>query len=330
MPYFDSEYLQGLTPIEFEHLVSELLIAMGFDACTTKTTGDGGVDIIAISEEPIIRGKYVIQCKRYAKGNNIAEPLVRELFGVMHSQNANKGILITTSEFTKAATLFAQDKAIELINGDLLVHLLNKYLAHSHDGYNVTQDRQNDRFLKHLQQFERDIEFLLKREERRSEYSSKKGYSDSDEYFYRISSHLSYDGDILKQYGIKTPTVGEKFENIKTFVASSFDSTVYDILYSMNTKEELDVAKADPDFKVLLSFIEEYSNKTLETYREFLELTPPKNENVRAYHVSCISQLKEIFIILKAIDEAMKYYNPLLLNLVLDHLDNYLKNGPRF
>src|SRR3989304_525617 len=192
MPFFDYEYLQGLTPIEFEHLVSELLIAVGFNATTTQATGDGGIDVIAISEEPIIRGKYVIQCKRYAHGNNIAESLVRELFGVMHSQNANKGILITTSDFTKAAMSFSQDKAVELINGNLLTNLLNKYLAHSYEEDNFISDRVNENYLKHLQQVEREVEFLLKREEKRVEYNNKKRIMDSDEYFNLISPPGKY------------------------------------------------------------------------------------------------------------------------------------------
>lgn len=128
MNNFNLEALQTLTPIEFENLVQTLLVKMGFNASTTKASGDGGIDIIAINEQPIVGGKYVIQCKRYATGNNIGEPVIRELYGVMHAENANKGILITTSDFSKQAIVFAQDKAIELITGQSLLNLLNKYL----------------------------------------------------------------------------------------------------------------------------------------------------------------------------------------------------------
>ena len=127
MNAFDLENIQSLAPIEFENLVKSLFIKMGFNATTTKTTGDGGIDIIAINEQPIVGGKYVIQCKRYTTGNNIGEPAIRELFGIMHAENANKGILITTSDFSKQAITFAQDKAIELINGSSLLNLLIRY-----------------------------------------------------------------------------------------------------------------------------------------------------------------------------------------------------------
>lgn len=102
---------------------------MGLKATTTKASGDGGVDIIATNEQPILGGKYVIQCKRYGAGNNIGEPVIRELYGAMMHENASKGILITTSNFTKQAIIFAQNKAIELINGVSVICLLNKYMA---------------------------------------------------------------------------------------------------------------------------------------------------------------------------------------------------------
>lgn len=127
MNNFTLDALQSIGPIEFENLVTTLLIKMGFDAATTKASGDGGIDIIATNEQPIVGGKYVVQCKRYATGNNIGEPIVRELFGVMMHENANKGILIATSEFTRQAVSFAQNKAIELINGNTLMQLLNQY-----------------------------------------------------------------------------------------------------------------------------------------------------------------------------------------------------------
>ena len=124
MNSFNVENLQSLTPIEFENLVNTLLQQMGFNATTTKVSGDGGIDIIALNEQPIVSGKYVIQCKRYAIGNNIGEPVIRELYGVMMHENANKGILITTSDFSKKAVSFAQYKAIELINGSSILSLL--------------------------------------------------------------------------------------------------------------------------------------------------------------------------------------------------------------
>jgi len=80
-------------------------------------------------DKPIIGGKYVIQCKRYK--NTVPVKVVRELYGVMQSEKANKGILITTSDFSSDGYKFASDKQIELINREKLIQLIREYLPDS-------------------------------------------------------------------------------------------------------------------------------------------------------------------------------------------------------
>jgi len=70
-------------------------------------------------------GKCVVQCK--ARARPVGEPVLRDLFGTMHAQGANKGILITTSSFTAAALRFAQGKPLELIDGDLYRDLCEQH-----------------------------------------------------------------------------------------------------------------------------------------------------------------------------------------------------------
>jgi HJR/Mrr/RecB family endonuclease len=117
--------LDNLDGLAFEALVMQLLKKMGLQVQETKRTGDGGIDIVARSPEPITGGFFVVQCKRYA--SNIGEPIVRDLYGVINHVNASKGILITNSHFSRQAYAFAEGKPIELINGDLLRELLAKY-----------------------------------------------------------------------------------------------------------------------------------------------------------------------------------------------------------
>ena len=97
---------------------------MGFSAHTTKASGDGGIDLIAYYHQPLLSGKYIIQCKRYA--GSVGEPIIRDLYGVIMSERANKGILITTGRFTKSALNFAEGKPIELIDGVFLKKLMNQ------------------------------------------------------------------------------------------------------------------------------------------------------------------------------------------------------------
>lgn len=110
---------------EFEELVSELLKKMGFSVERKSLSGDNGVDIIAFSQQAIIGGKYIIQCKRW--NQLVGEPVIRDLYGTILNEHAIKGILITTSSFSDKAMAFADGKNIELIDGSKLSKLLKDY-----------------------------------------------------------------------------------------------------------------------------------------------------------------------------------------------------------
>lgn len=100
---------------DFEREVLRLLEAQGFVAEMTKATADGGIDIVAKRTDPLLAGKYIVQCKNWTKP--VGAPVVRDFYGVVMAENANKGILITTSRFTRDAREFAEDKPLELIDG---------------------------------------------------------------------------------------------------------------------------------------------------------------------------------------------------------------------
>ena len=112
------ERVLNMSGYEFENYISTLLTKMGFEVEVTQYSNDGGIDLIATYEKPIFSGKYIIQCKKWA--TSVGQPEVRDLYGVVMDQRANKGILITTSDFTAQAYEFAKGKNIELINGEIL------------------------------------------------------------------------------------------------------------------------------------------------------------------------------------------------------------------
>lgn len=114
-----------MTGYEFEDYISNLLKNMGFSITKTPYSNDGGIDLLATYEKPVFSGKYIIQCKNYT--GLVGQPDVRDLYGVIMSENANKGILITPSNFTEQAYSFAKGKNIELINGDVLNKLIEEY-----------------------------------------------------------------------------------------------------------------------------------------------------------------------------------------------------------
>ena len=117
--------VDNLSGVEFENVCQALVEKMGFTTQTTKASGDGGIDLIAYNHQPLLSGKYIIQCKRYT--GSVGEPIIRDLYGVIMSERANKGILMTTGHFTKSAISFAEGKPIELIDGQKLKSLLTKY-----------------------------------------------------------------------------------------------------------------------------------------------------------------------------------------------------------
>lgn len=116
--------LMDLRPSEFENLVSNLFQQMGLESRLTRTSRDGGVDVVAFDIRPVIGGKVVIQAKRYK--NAVGVSAVRDLYGTMLNEGANKGILVTTSGYGTDAYEFAKDKPIELIDGGGLLYLLEQ------------------------------------------------------------------------------------------------------------------------------------------------------------------------------------------------------------
>lgn len=107
-----------MTGYEFEDYISNLLEHYGFSISKTNYSRDGGIDLLAVYDKPLFSGKYIIQCKNWT--GTVGQPEVRDLYGVVMSERANKGILITPSDFTEQAYEFAKGKNIELVNGKIL------------------------------------------------------------------------------------------------------------------------------------------------------------------------------------------------------------------
>jgi restriction system protein len=134
------ERTRKVTPAFFEELLIELLIAMGYGgtgegaAHALGKTGDNGIDGV-IDQDPLGVDQIYIQAKRYAQGNNIGSGDIRDFFGALNLKKAQKGIFITTSDFTSSATQTAKDLGmrIVLINGKELAKLMLRYSIGSRD-----------------------------------------------------------------------------------------------------------------------------------------------------------------------------------------------------
>lgn len=129
-----------VTPAFFEQLLIELLLAMGYGgagdgaAHALGKTGDNGIDGV-IDQDPLGVDQIYIQAKQYAEGNNIGAGDIRDFFGALNLKKAQKGIFITTSDFTPSAIQTAKDLGtrIVLISGSELAKLMLRYNIGSRD-----------------------------------------------------------------------------------------------------------------------------------------------------------------------------------------------------
>ncbi|EKF9069552.1 restriction endonuclease [Vibrio cholerae] len=142
-----------VSPAFFEQLLIELLLAMGYGgsgegmAHTLGKSGDNGVDGV-INQDPLGVDQIYIQAKRYADGNNISAGDIRDFFGALNLKKAQKGIFITTSDFTPSAVQTAKDLGmrIVLINGKELAKLMLRYNIGSRDEQVIYLKRIDEEF----------------------------------------------------------------------------------------------------------------------------------------------------------------------------------------
>ena len=121
--------LKSSSPAFFERVVVDLLVAMGYGGSRKAAgqaiggSGDGGVDGI-ISEDPLGLDNIYIQAKRWE--GTVGRPIVQAFAGSLEGFRARKGVVITTSDFSKEAKDYVTriEKKIVLINGEMLTELM--------------------------------------------------------------------------------------------------------------------------------------------------------------------------------------------------------------
>ena len=124
-----TDRLRHLEAYAFDRLAQRLLRECGFsDVQVTKRSGDGGIDGIGkLRIQGIFSFNVAFQCKRY-KGQ-VGAPAIRDFRGSLGT-NIEKGVLITTGAFTKAAKDEASSEGkrlIDLMDGEELINKLAEY-----------------------------------------------------------------------------------------------------------------------------------------------------------------------------------------------------------
>ena len=117
----------------FESLVVDLLKAMGYAGANnfaevTKKTRDGGIDGI-LYQDALGLDKVFVQAKRYKEDNLVQGKEMTNFIGSLEVKGTNKGVFITTSEFSKDAFEKIKDssKNVITINGNKLTDLMLQY-----------------------------------------------------------------------------------------------------------------------------------------------------------------------------------------------------------
>src|SRR5258706_11401371 len=117
------------TPKFFEHLVVDLLVAMGYGGSRVDAaqvlgkSGDGGING-GIKEDRLALDMIYVQAKRHE--NDIGPGAIREFVGSLGEHKAHKGVFITSGGFTSGA-IDAAAKAhtrIVLIDGEQLAEFM--------------------------------------------------------------------------------------------------------------------------------------------------------------------------------------------------------------
>jgi restriction system protein len=121
--------LKSSSPSFFERVVVDLLVSMGYGGSRKEAgraigrSGDGGVDGI-INEDPLGLDSIYIQAKRWE--GTVGRPVVQTFAGSLEGFRARKGVMITTSDYSKDAKDYVTriEKKIILINGETLADLM--------------------------------------------------------------------------------------------------------------------------------------------------------------------------------------------------------------
>jgi restriction system protein len=113
----------------FEHLVGEIFEKefrpIGGEVRVTQASRDGGVDAVILNPDPLLGGKIIIQAKRYTRVVGLSA--VRDLYGTVMNEGANKGILVTTAHFGPDSYEFIKGKPLTLVDGNDFLQLLEKH-----------------------------------------------------------------------------------------------------------------------------------------------------------------------------------------------------------
>jgi restriction system protein len=125
--------VRGREPAFLEHLVLEVLTAMGYGGAAGAAehlgrSGDQGLDGV-IRQDTLGLDRIYVQAKRYGAEQSVGRPEIQAFVGALQGTQAGRGIFITTSRFTTDAISYVErvPARVVLIDGRMLADLMVKH-----------------------------------------------------------------------------------------------------------------------------------------------------------------------------------------------------------
>lgn len=112
--------LHAMSWQQFEQVVGEHFRNQNYSITEYGGSGpDGGIDLVLAKGSE----RFLVQCKQW-RAVKVGVTIVRELYGVMASQGATGGFVISAGTFTADAHAFASGRNIDLIDGAQLARIM--------------------------------------------------------------------------------------------------------------------------------------------------------------------------------------------------------------
>ena len=127
--------IRSLSWLQFEQLVGETYRRLGYRVSENAVKGaDDGIDLWLSKDG----GEVLVQCKHWKQ--NVGVSTVREHLGVISAYKAQRGIIVSSGDFTASAKDFAQQTGIELVSGEQLARRVRdtQSTAYTSDGGSET------------------------------------------------------------------------------------------------------------------------------------------------------------------------------------------------
>ena len=103
---------------EFERFLRVLYEKNGYNVMQTKLSKDQGADLVIVKDGE----RIVVQAKRYS--NKVSNKAIQEVVAAIKHYGADRGMVVTTNEFTQSAMELAESNDIELVDRNKLKKLM--------------------------------------------------------------------------------------------------------------------------------------------------------------------------------------------------------------